>query len=98
MGRIRANRSRSGPGKDQAHGVGLPGPAVLAVDKALVELAGNLPKRQTAGPALPHQPDHTLLGLVFRQAVVLVVIAEGELSRMGAVAAVLGDVVPTQGR
>jgi len=97
-GRIRANCSRSGPGQDQAHGIGLPGPAVLAGDQALVELAGDLPQRQADGPALLHQPDHTLFGLAFDQAIVLVVIAEGKLPRMGTVVAVLWDAAPSQGR
>ncbi len=93
-----ASRSRSGPGQDQAHGVGLPGPAVLVGDQALVELAGDLPQRQAAGPVLPHQPDDALLGLVLHETVVLVVIAEGKLTGMGAVAYVFGDAAPTQGR
>ena len=97
-GRIRANRSRSGPGQDQAHGVGLPGPAIFVGDQALVELAGDLPQRQAFGPGPAHQPDHVLFGLVFHQAVVLVVITEGKLAGMGAVAAVFGDTAPSQGR
>jgi len=57
-----------------------PGPAALAGDQALVELAGDLPQRQAAGPALPHQPGHALLGLVLHEAIVAVVIAERELA------------------
>jgi hypothetical protein len=97
-GRIRANRSHSGSRQDQAHGVGLPGPAALTGYQALVELVGDLAQRQAAGLALLHQPDHALLGLVLHEAVVLVVIAEGKLAGMGAVLTVFGDAAPTQGR
>jgi hypothetical protein len=62
----------------------------------LVELADDLPQRQAAGPALTHEPDHALFGLVLYQAIVLIVIAEGELAGMGAVAAILGDAAPFQ--
>ena len=48
--------------------------------------------------ALSHQPDHALFSLVFHQAAVLVVIAEGKLPRMGAVVAVFVDAASIQGR
>ena len=80
---IRANRCRSGPGQDQANGIALPCSAVLAVEWGFVETGRDLPQRQAAGVGLLHQPDHVLLCRVFRQAVVLIVIAEGKLAGMG---------------